>query len=327
MNCSIVSHARDTSPSRRFAWRAPIALAAILGSACGHSTPPVPSLTGVPLADTTQLVARGEYIVRTVASCGGCHGENHREDGPLSGGAEFKDWRLGTARAANLTPDNATGLGLWSDAEIVRALRNGVRKNGDLIAPVMPYEWLHDMSDADALAVARYLKSRPPVRNAVSQDFNFIFAVGRTFFIGPKKGDAPMPPPRGATAAYGGYLAQHVGLCADCHTPRGGLTNEPDKKQMFAGDAHPSKDFPANPSNLTPDSATGIGRWSEEDFVHTIRTGVNPHGDSLNPFMPWKANAHMTDDDLRAIYRYLRSLPAIKNEVPRRAPSVAANGK
>jgi mono/diheme cytochrome c family protein len=199
-----------------------------------------------------------------------------------------------------------------------------VRKNGDLIAPVMPYEWLHDMSDADALAVARYLKSQAPVHNEVKQSPNFTYDVGKAFFIGPKKGDAPAPPPRAATVAYGGYLAQHVGLCADCHTPRGGLTNAPDKNKVFIGDAHPSKDFPANPSNLTPDSATGIGRWTETDFIRTIRTGVNPKGDSLNPFMPWRENFHMTDDDLRAIYRYLRSLPAINNEVPHRAP---ANGK
>ncbi|HEY4131266.1 MAG TPA: cytochrome c [Gemmatimonadaceae bacterium] len=279
------------------------------------------------MSDTGQLVERGQYIVRTVASCGGCHGANHASNGPLSGGAEFKDWRLGTARAANLTPDVETGLGAWTDAEIVRAMRNGVRRDGRLVAPVMPYEWLHEMSDADALAVARYLKSQPAVHNEVKQSFNFFFDVGKTFFIGPKKGDAPTPPQRGPSAAYGGYLAQHVGLCADCHTPRGGLTNSPNKDKLFAGNAHPSKDFPANPSNLTPDSATGIGRWSEADFIRTIRTGVNPQGDSLNPFMPWKANAHMTDDDLRAIYRYLRTLPAINNEVPRRHATVAANMK
>jgi hypothetical protein len=83
-------------------------------------------------------------------------------------------------------------------------------------------------------------------------------------------------------------------------------------------DANPSKDFPANASNLTPDSATGIGKWSEADFVRTMRTGLTPSGDSLNPFMPWKQNRRMTDDDLRAIYRYLRSIPPADNQVPRR---------
>jgi mono/diheme cytochrome c family protein len=293
-------------------------MVAVAALACQRPAPPLPSLDGVPGVDTAALVARGEYIVRTVASCGGCHGENHADDGPLSGGAEFKDWRLGTARASNLTPDLETGIGSWSDAQIVRAIRDGSDKDGKLIAPVMPYEWLHEMSNADAFAVARYLRSQPPVHNAVKQNPSIAYRVGKAWFIGPNTGEIPGAPPRGVTPEYGGYLAQHVGLCADCHTPRGGLTNGPDRERMFAGDAHPSEDFPANPSNLTPDSATGIGRWSEADFIRTIRTGVNPHGDSLNPFMPWKQNRRMTDEDLQAIYRYLRSIPAIENAVPRK---------
>lgn len=287
-------------------------------ASCHHATPPVPVLAGAGSLDDAQLVARGDYIVRDVAACGGCHNPTGDPDGPLSGGMEFKDWRLGTARASNLTSDPATGLGAWSDAEIVRAIRNGVSRDGRLLAPVMPYGWLHDMSDQDALAVARYLRTLAPVRHEVKQSPNFMFKLGKTFVIGPAKGGAPTPPPPGLSAAYGGYLARHVGLCADCHTPRTGLTEKPRVDHMFAGDAHPSGDFPANPSNLTPDSATGIGRWSEADFVRTIRTGVNPNGDSLSSFMPWHQNRRMTDTDLRAIYQYLRTIPPILNRVPRR---------
>ncbi len=294
-------------------------IALVVTGACHHGPTALPILAPATGIDNTQLVARGEYIVRTTASCGGCHGAEHgKPEGPLSGGSEFKDWRLGTARAANLTPDSATGLGAWSDAEIVRAIRTGVARDGRLLAPVMPYEWLNGMSDEDALAVARYLKSLAPVRHEVKQSPNLMFKIGKVLFIGPKS-DAPRSAPRrAATPEYGGYLAQHAALCAECHTPRGGLSDTPDKSRLFAGDAHPPKDFPANPSNLTPDSTTGIGRWSEEEFARTIRTGVNPQGDSLSAFMPWHDNRHMTDDDLRAIYRYLRSLPPIHNDVPRR---------
>src|SRR5437868_2407291 len=140
---------------------------------CSHTQVPLPALP--PVNDDAALVARGEYLVRSVAVCGGCHsapGEKRDPDGPLSGGEEFRNWRIGVARASNLTPDSQTGLGNWTDAEIVRALRNGVRKDGRLLAPVMPYEWLHEMSDADALAVARYLKSVPPVSNHVNQNFH-----------------------------------------------------------------------------------------------------------------------------------------------------------
>ena len=94
----------------------------------------------------------------------------------------------------------------------------------------------------------------------------------------------------------------------------------PDMRKLLAGSAHPAKDFPANPANITPDSATGIGRWSEAEFVRTIRTGVDPKGDSLNPFMPWQEMRRMTDDDLTAIYRYLRTVKPVRNAVPRRRP-------
>lgn len=299
--------------------RVTILAAATIGC---HSSAPIPVLaTARRSANDTILIARGEYIVRNVAACGGCHGESNNPDGPLSGGAEFKDWRLGTIGAANITPDSATGIGSWSDEEIVRATRTGTRKDGSLLAPVMPYAWLQDMSDEDALAVARYLRTQSPVRHEVKQHPNLVLKIARALFLGPSRGSTSPAPRRGATAAYGGYLAQHVGLCAECHTPRGGLQDKSDLDRLFAGNAHPPKEFPANPSNLTPDSATGIGRWSEDDFVRTIRTGVNPQGDSLNPIMPWRQNARMTDDDLRAIYRYLRTVPAISNDVPRRPTS------
>lgn len=293
---------------------------ALLVSACSHTQVPLPTLPQLSATDANALVARGESIVRNAAVCGHCHGADERNaDSALSGGREFHDWRVGTARASNLTPDNDTGLGTWSDAEIVRALRNGVSKDGRLLAPVMPYEWLHGMSDEDALAVARYLQSVPPVRNEVKQDFNFIFKIGKVLFLRPKPAMSVTAPPRGATAEYGRYFSQHVALCADCHTPRGGIRSAPDQSKLFAGMAKPPKGFPANPSNLTPDDATGIGQWSEEDFVRTIRTGKTPDGRTLHPFMPWRENARLSDDELRSIYRYLRTVKPIRNEVPRKA--------
>lgn len=251
---------------------------------------------------------------------GQCHAVDpeHDVDGPLNGGKEFRDWRLGTIRAANLTPDRSTGLGAWSEAEIVRALRNGQRKDGRVLAPVIPYKWFHLMSDEDAFAVASYLKSLPPVHNKVQQNRNLMFKLGTSLFLGPKT-SRPIPaPPRSTTAEYGGYLAKNVGLCVDCHTPRHGLRSEPDRNRLFAGDPHPSKaQFPINPANLTPDLATGIGQWSEADFLRTIRSGTNPKGQSLRPFMPWRQIRRMSDDDLGAIYDYLRTLRPIRNKIAR----------
>ena len=164
---------------------------------------------------STRLIlqmARGEYIVGTPRMCGGCHSADERNpDGPLSGGTEFKDRRLGTIRASNLTPDSVTGLGTWSEADIVRALRSGQRKDGQVLAPVMPYLWLNRMSDGDAFAVARYLKSLPPVRNEVLQNPNLVFKVAR-LFLRPEVPVVVRAPARGPTAAYGNYLADHVAL-------------------------------------------------------------------------------------------------------------------
>lgn len=289
--------------------------AAVIVAACGGGHVPLPALSASTVGDTTGLVARGEYIVRSVAVCGHCHAADPRNsDGPLSGGYAFRNWRLGTIRASNLTPDPETGLGRWSDAQIVRAIRSGEDREGHTLAPVMPYAWFRGMSERDALAVARYLKSLPPVRNEVKNRPNLVYRAAKVFVLGPEHPTATVAPPAGATPEYGRYLANHVSLCGDCHTPRGGLQNAHDMDRLFAGDA--SSSFPANPANLTPDTATGIGRWTEEDFLRTLRTGVNPRGDTLHPFMPWRELRRMRDDDLRAIYRYLRTLRPIRHEIP-----------
>ncbi|HET7320894.1 MAG TPA: cytochrome c [Longimicrobiaceae bacterium] len=307
---------------RRVRWLF-VALVAPFTVACGGGNVPLPDLSPSAVGDTTGLVARGEYLVRSVAVCGHCHAADpeHDPDGPLSGGLAFHDWRLGTIRASNLTPDSATGIGAWSEAEIVRAIRTGEDREGHLLAPVMPYEWLHGLSDRDALAIARYLKSLPPVQHEVENDPNLVFRLAKIFFLGPKHAPHGTYPVRAGTAEYGQYLALHAGLCVDCHTPRTGIRSTPDRDRLFAGDASPPKGLPANPDNITPDSATGIGGWSESDFLRALRTGVNPAGDTLHPFMPWREYRRMTDEDLAAIYRYLRTIPPIRNRVPEREGS------
>jgi mono/diheme cytochrome c family protein len=273
----------------------------------------LPNVTPSAVGDTSGLLARGAYLVRYVANCAGCHGADPKNpEGPLSGGHEFKNWRIGTVRAANITPDPATGIGAWSEAEIMRALRNGEDRAGHVLAPVMPYEWFNGMTTRDALAIARYLKSQAPVHNIVKNNKNLIYRLGELFFLGPKKDN------REAAASHGEYLALHVALCADCHTPRGGLQNTAIWDMLFAGNAKPPKDWPANPANITPDTATGIGEWSEGDFLKTIRTGTDPDEEKLHDFMPWKRFRNMTEQDLLAIYHYLKTVKPIRNEVPHR---------
>jgi mono/diheme cytochrome c family protein len=294
-------------------------LSLALLAACGGGHVPLPTLTPATIGDTTGLVRRGEYLVRYVANCGHCHAADPKKDsnGPLSGGMEFKNWRLGTIRASNLTPDSTTGIGVWSDAEIVRAIRNGEDRDGEVLAPVMPYASFNGMSDRDALAIVRYLRTLPPVRNVVKSDHNLAYRIGEWFFLKPTKQRSVKEPTRAAHAEYGRYLVHHVALCADCHTPRGGLQGEPRVDLLLAGEPDPPKSFPANPANVTPDTATGIGEWTEADFLRTLRTGEDPDGEELDEFMPWRQFGHMTDDDLRAIYRYLRTIRPIKQAIPR----------
>lgn len=262
-------------------------------------------LVAMPVVAADTSAARGEYIVRTVSVCGSCHAADRKNpDGPLSGGGEFSDWRFGTVYAANLTPDAQTGIGSWTDDDIVAAIRGGHRKGGRLLVPVMPYEWFHDMGDDDALAVAHYLKSLPPVSNAIHQEINLVFKMGKPF-VGAKASTPTVAPPRGATVEYGQYLSQHVALCADCHTPRTKVMQKPERDHLFTGMKHPPKGFPEKPPNIT---MTGIGSWNEDQFVKTLQTGVTPDGDKLNPFMPWPQYSRMSEDDLRAIYRYLRTV-------------------
>lgn len=294
------------------------AVAAVIACGCGTGYARTLSLESAGI-DSIRSVERGEYLVRSVAVCGQCHARDVRDpDGPLVGGLEFRNWRFGTYRAANLTPDSATGLGRWTVGEIARALRTGIDEEGKVLLPVMPYEWLHGLSDGDALAMALYLKTLEPVRHEVQDEPNLVISVLGELFVRPAPvvDGAAVAPPRSPSAEYGRYLAVTAGLCANCHTPRGGLQQGFDDDRLFAGDPDPGPDFPVPPDNLTPDSVTGIGRWSEEVFLRTIREGVNPDGDSLNPLMPWKQYRRMTDIDLQAIYRYLRVIPPIRNPIP-----------
>lgn len=305
-------HRESTRLIRLFARASAAATVTVVLASCGGGTVPLPNLSPASYGDTTGFGARGEYIVRNVAVCGQCHAaQRGRPDGPLSGGMEFKDWRLGTIRAANITPDSATGIGGWSVPEIVRAIRNGEDREGHLLAPVMPYEWFNGMSERDAVAVALYLKSQPPVSSVVKNNPNVVYDFARAFMLKPVEDPPPVAPARAPTAAYGTYLANHVGLCAECHTPRGGVQNNADHDRLFAGDDDPPSAFPASPANLTPDFKTGIGGWTEAQFIETLRTGENPRGDTLNTFMPWRQVRRMADDDLRAIFRYLQTLEPI----------------
>ncbi len=254
-------------------------------------------------------IARGRYLVNGPAHCVGCHGDpSHegQENVPLSGGRVFR-MPFGKLHIPNLTPDVDTGIGRRSDGEIARALRHGVGHDGHALLPFMPFAHL---SDEDVIAVLSFLRAQPSVRNAVPpHDFNLLGRALRALVFEPQGPTEPVPSSvtPAATVEYGRYLASSVANCRGCHTNRdmttGQFTGEP-----FAGGF---KMGPHVTRNLTPDPETGwISQWTEDDFVSRFRNGRGMPGSP----MPWREFSRMTDDDLRAIYRFLRSLPPVRTE-------------
>jgi len=286
---------------------------------------PAPQMTAPREAQT---VARGEYLYNYTLLCWSCHGSQggHSPEEPQAGGREFDATGIGPGfgffYASNLTPDPETGIGAWSDGELVRAIREGLNREGHLIFPIMEAEWYRDLSDEDALALVAYLRSLPPVRNEVPAN-RLYFAAKALTALGILKPQPPVTapvvaPPRGATAEYGKYLASHASTCAGCHTPRDPNNGQYDMSRPFAGGLFPfpEEGFSTTGSNITPDVATGIGDWTEEQFMTAMRTGLRPDGTVMLTFMPWPWYARWGEDDLRAVWLYLRSLEPVVHEVP-----------
>lgn len=266
-----------------------------------------------------QVVAAGRYLAYGPGACAYCHvpksewpALDHGEMPPLSGAHEFP-LPFGTFYSANLTPDRATGIGRRSDGELARLLRHGVRADGRAPIPFMEYQ---SMSDEDLTAILSFLRSQPAVHLEVPE--NRIDFLGRAIFafmIQPAADrQAPHVTPRGLTPERGEYLANNVAVCVACHTNRN-MADGSFTGPKFSGGL--KMDYAADPTkvqappNLTPEPRTGrIAHWSEQDFVDRFRRGAT----FAESIMPWGAYRRMTDEDLRSIYRYLRTLPAVQND-------------
>jgi mono/diheme cytochrome c family protein len=266
------------------------------------------------------VIERGRYLVEGAAHCGECHGAvdppaASRVGRPMIGGAEFT-LPLGTFRVPNITPDVETGIGAVSDAAIARLIRYGVKPNGQIAPPFMPFA---DLSDADLTAIISYLRTQKPVRHEVpDHDINVLGRIVQAYFLQPK---GPSEPPRKVvtpepTAEYGRYIATSIGNCVMCHTKINLRTGGFDGPMFGGGALHeavnnPEKKYMA--PNLTPDPRWGwLQSWDEKMFVTRFHSG-RVHADSP---MPWERFQTMTDNDLLAIYRYLQTLPAAPRSGP-----------
>jgi mono/diheme cytochrome c family protein len=258
---------------------------------------PYPSARIVAATDSAS-VARGAHIARAISSCVLCHGAD-------LGGATYADeGPLGVIAGPNLTRGRGGVPGGRSDEELVRAIRYGVRHDSTSLI-VMPSEVFALLSDEDLAALLGFIRQLPPVdREPPPTRFGplgrALLAMGKLDILVAPKTPRPVSVPavpRGVTVEYGRYLAD-IGGCHGCH----GFG-------LSGGRVAGPPDVPLA-SNLTPDGATGIGEWSEADFARALREGRRPDGRQLDEFMPWRVFSGMTDDEVRALWLYLRSVPA-----------------
>lgn len=268
-------------------------------------------VTGIRASTDSAVIARGAYLVNGQAHCYACHTpDSIRERGfrePLIGGHAFKT-PFGSLFTPNLTSDSATGIGKRTDEELAQALRYNVNHNKNAIVGIMPF---NGMSDEDLTSVISYLRTIPPVRNEVpDHDLNMLGKMLMRFLIEPVIPEVSTLKPD-TTSDYGRYLAYSVANCNGCHTNRGAAGE-------FVGDpfgggyqfAEKSGTFYS--PNLTPNDTAGrIAKWNYEVFERRFRTGRLLEGSP----MPWENFQEMSDNDLKAIYKFLRTLKPSDNVV------------
>ncbi|MGH7580104.1 MAG: c-type cytochrome [Gemmatimonadales bacterium] len=240
-------------------------------------------------ATDSASLARGRHLVEAVSKCGECHGAD------LGGKVLVDAAAMGRFVGPNITTGQG-GLGDYSDADFERALRHGVGRGGRPLL-FMPSEAFTRLSDDDLAAIIGYIRTLPPVDREMPA--SRVGPVARALYLG---GNFPLlpvtlidhtpnrvVPPAGATVEYGEYLAT-IGGCRACH----GLA--------LAGDANPD----------APDITVGrLGSWTEEDFFRSLRQGKRPDGSVIDPEkMPWVRSGQMTDEEIRAVWLWMRSVPA-----------------
>lgn len=304
----------------------------VIGAVAGYfyimnALPKISEAPDIKINSTPELVKRGEYLFNNVCGCADCHStrDYSKYAGPMvegtkgKGGFEYnEDFDLpGKFYARNITP---AGLKGWTDGEIFRAITEGVSKNGEPLFPLMPYLNFGKMDKNDVYAIIAYLKTLSPIENNVpaskpSFPMNLIM---RTI---PQKSDLKPMPDKSNSKLYGKYLTDIAG-CNDCHTPS--VKGEFQMNKYLAGgqEFNLPGGIIVRPANITPDIQTGIGSWTKETFIQRFKAYASDkyippdvkEGD-FNTFMPWTFYSGMTDEDLSAIYDYLRTIVPIPNQV------------
>jgi len=265
------------------------------------------------LAQSAPDAKRGEYLAKA-GGCAGCHTEAKQGAVPYAGGRALKT-PFGTFYGPNITPHPQAGIGRWSEADFVRALRQGLRPDGAHYFPAFPYPSYTKISDADLRDLWAYLRTVAPSERA-RQAHDLRFPFGWRFLVagwkwlyftpGPQADD----PGRSPQLNRGAYLVQALGHCGECHTPRNALGGPRRNRYLAGGKGPDGKAIP----NLTP---TGLKKSSDKDLRDLLTTGLRPDGDVLADAMGEvvsNTTSQLRPADLAALIAYLRSLPPLPDE-------------
>ncbi len=283
-------------------------------------------LTDVKFQSTPERLARGEYLVGHVSPCLGCHSQPDwtSHDAPIAPGtlAGGQDMNLlkglpGHVVASNISPDPETGAGTWTDDQLARAIREGIGHDGRALFPLMPYDEFRHFSDEDVASIVVYLRSLPPVHIQQPQT-KLIFPVNYLIRAVPQPLEQPVPQPDLSTPEKRGAYLVSVGGCTDCHTPQD-AQGRPLPGMEFAGGF--ILDGPwgrVASANITPDPS-GIPYYDLDLFKQAMHTGF-VKARSINQIMPWKDYGGMTDEDLSAIFAYLKTLKPVRHRVDNTLP-------
>jgi len=270
---------------------------------CGQT----PAVIQIAAPTDSASIARGQYLVRTLAACGFCHGESEDPSSLLIGGKVRTD-RYGEAHAPNLTPA-ASGISALSPSQLVTAVRTSRLPEERYISPEFHrgYEWL---SDEDAYAVAGYLLQLPPVEHSVPRrDVGFMSRNTVGLFERKVSDEDRYVPsvPRKHEVAFGQYLTNHVARCGSCHNTTPGLIAE--GRYLGGGDELTIQGKTKLAPNISGSDPYGIGKWSDQEIVNYLRSGISPDKRQVDlSFCPVRYYARAEEGDLLAIARFLKTV-------------------
>jgi mono/diheme cytochrome c family protein len=270
---------------------------------------------------TSAMVARGKYLA-AAGDCVSCH--TRRDGMAFSGGVGF-DTPVGTIYSSNITPDNETGIGTWTAADLRRAMHEGIGRDGKHLFPAFPYTAFTKVSDRDIDAIYAYLRTLPAVRYTPPSNKGILFsqrwamALWNALFF--DAGRFEPDPKRSAEWNAGAYLVQGLGHCGACHTPRNMFLAETANQALAGGtltDAvAPNEVRQWFAVNLTS-AKNGLVSWSVDDLAKYLKTAYSQRGGAFGPMIDVTVNGttQLTTDDVRAISVYLKSLPAQEGQNP-----------